>query len=285
MLVSFLNAEGFDTSFILYAPSGDQLARSTFMDFFGQVGRIGPIELPETGIYSFALRAEGNFSLTAFPIFPINIPIGQTATVEFTPEVPFQFFSFEAGSVENVDVVVDTGDSLPLVASVLNPQTFAIANSIPEEEGIQDPELTFIEMNSPEPHYIMLSSYDPSAVLEGEVNVTVRESQRIRLTDEPLMVELNTEESDRGDAEIEFDAQAGDIVRFIVTIETAAEGAEPYIEVRQGDFLLGAMNQSGLQSYIMTFDVPEDGPVVADIQAFVETVMSLSIDIISPESD
>lgn len=180
------NSDGFDPVMTIYAPDGSEFSSDD--DSGGNLNaRVGPIMLPQNGLYRVVVTPYDSFhenwvDVEVIEVPPVFITYGETYEFELTRDDPLQsvFFEGKAGDVFNL-VLEDTSD---IAVMRFRPETQTISNRERLNErqgGLENIRLQRDDL------YEISFSYLIDATTSGTVRLTIelisRNTVDVALTD------------------------------------------------------------------------------------------------------
>ncbi|GAB4512545.1 MAG: hypothetical protein OHK0046_12240 [Anaerolineae bacterium] len=269
LIVASLSAEGLDTSITLVDSEGNNLVNSTYFD--GQNARLGPFALPNDGLYALSIRAEGASRLLLDTVEPVELTLGESTPAELTAETQVLYFAFNLEEPLLVDVVVDSGGELDTRFELLNP--FGFLETAEDNNALTvDPQSLELALDNTGVYYLIVAPSDLSETLEGELNVTIVETQVDSLDEGSQTLVFDSFHSERV---VNFEGSAGERVQLTIEVDVPAS---PFLEVTQAGVLIASYGQDRVDRAVLTFTVPEDGPVTITAQTFTEANLTLTLE-------
>jgi len=257
-----LMSDAFDSYLFLDDPDGYELSYND--DGAGNLNsRIGPLTLPYTGTYtiratSFSRSATGPFTLSLDRVQMEQIEVGDTVTVEFTPDMTQYYFSFEGNTGEAINVTV-IGD-LDTNLTINDPYNYYL---ISDEDGGpgKNPEILDYVLNTSGTFTMILGNPFGG---EGPVEVTFTLSEIPSLDDGPVTLNFTSSAYTRS---VNYTAEAGQTLRLIV--QSTGGQISPSVDIYDSDsYSIAYASSSYISELSFVFTVATDGELQINISDY-----------------
>lgn len=235
--------------------------------------RIGPLALPEAGLYVITATSLGRTSTGAF-----TLELAEVQVVSLVLDTPVEaslaageplYFSFEGESGQTVDLRVDSGNTIDTTLTLRGPDGYQIGYN-DDFTGI-DPALVATTLTSTGTYTAVVQGRYPDE--SGPLTVSLAAVQLPSLDDGPQRVRLSDKQST---GQVVFDGAAGETVTLALTVESG-DKLPSYIEVNQGNMSIAYVSGDSLAGLTLTLVLPADGVVLVKLNDYSYSVKIIGV--------
>ncbi len=263
----------FDAYLHLLDSSGNELISND--DSGGSLNSmIGPYTLPNTGTYT--LRATtidgstaGAFTLTLDKTQVTALDYDTPLDVNFTPNHPAQYFTFEGTAGDLVSVTAESKQTIDTSLTLNDTNNNQVATDTDGGPGF-DPEIYQQLLTTTGTYTVTLQAVTPGT---GKVTLNLTHTPPPSLDEGPQTLAFSDSQNAHA---VSFEAKAGDTVRLNLHLSAGTSGS-PSVTVTQGDTTLASASGSSVSDLNFSFTTADAGTVIVQITDYSYSNLSYEV--------